>query len=49
MLTWGLPFMRVGVMGDAGLPLAGKGIASIEKMQAALSEALRLRDVSLMA
>ena len=49
LLTWGLPFLRVGVIGDAGLEIAGKGTAGTGKMTAAVKNALMLRDVSLMA
>ena len=44
MLTWGLPFLRLGIIGDAGLEYGGKGIVSIKPMVTAVIEALRLSD-----
>ena len=45
MLTWGLPFLRLGIIGDAGLENAGKGnLPTIKPMLTALFEALRLSD-----
>lgn len=44
MLTWGLPFLRLGIIGDAGLEKGGKGCASIKPMVTATMEALRLSD-----
>ena len=49
MLTWGLPFLRLGIIGDAGLEHAGKGIVSIRPMVTAALEAYRLSDRSYMA
>ena len=48
MLTWGLPFLRLGIIGDAGLECAGKGIAPIKPMVTAVLEALRLSDRNFM-
>ena len=44
MLTWGLPFLRLGIIGEAGLDDAGKGIASIKPMVTAVLEGLRLSE-----
>ena len=49
VITWGLPFMRVGPLLDTGLHEAGKGIADPERMEAAIGMALVLRAASLMA
>lgn len=49
VITWGLPFMRVGPLLDAGLKDAGKGTADSERMEAAIALALILRSASLMA
>ena len=49
VLSWGLPFLRIGLAGDALYSQAGKGTASIKGMLKAVSEALRLRDASFMA
>ena len=49
ILSWGLPFLRIGLVGDAGLSEAGRGNAGIKGMLKAVSEALRLRDSSFMA
>ena len=48
MLTGGLPFLRLGIIGDAGLDRAGKGDVSIKPMVTAVLEALRLSDRSYM-
>lgn len=49
VITWGLPFMRVGPLSDAGLKEAGKGTAESGRMEAAIGMALVLRSASLMA
>lgn len=48
IVSWGLPFLRIGLPGDAGLAQAGKGTASLKGMIRAVSEALVLRDNSFM-
>ena len=48
IISWGLPFLRIGIPGDAGLRLAGKGEASLKGMIRAVGEALILRDNSFM-
>ena len=49
VVTWGLPFMRIGPLMDAGLAEAGKGIARTCKLKAAMDTALRLRSASFLA
>ncbi len=49
VITWGLPFLRVGPLLEIGLKDAGKGIADSERMEAAIGMALVLRSASLMA
>ena len=44
MLTWGLPFLRLGIIGEAGLDDAGKGTVSIKPMVTAVLEGLRLSE-----
>ena len=48
ILSWGLPFLRIGLVGDAGFAEAGKDMACIKGMLKAVSEALRLRDTGFM-
>ncbi len=48
IISWGLPFLRIGIPGDAGLRQAGKGEASLKGMIRAVGEALILRDNSFM-
>lgn len=48
MLTWGLPFLRLGIIGEAGLEDAGKDRVTIKPMVTAVIEALRLSDRSYM-
>ena len=49
VITWGLPFLRVGPLLDTGLSEAGKGNADSERMEASIGMALVLRSASLMA
>ncbi len=49
LISWGLPFLRIGLIGSSGLDIAGEGRASIKAMMKAVSEALILRDSSFMA
>ena len=48
IISWGLPFLRIGLPGDAGLRQAGRGEASLRGMIRAVGEALILRDSSFM-
>ena len=48
IVSWGLPFLRIGLPGDAGLRIAGRGEASLRGMIRAVGEALILRDNSFM-
>lgn len=49
VITWGLPFMRVGPLMETELPIAGKGIADMRKLRAAIDKALLFRAASFMA
>ena len=49
VITWGLPFMHVAPLLDAGLPEAGKGVADSGHLEAAVQLALVLRSAALMA
>ena len=49
VITWGLPFLRVGPLLDTDLKNAGKGVADSERMEASIAMALLLREASLMA
>ncbi len=49
MITWGLPFMRVGSTEDVGLDLAGKNIAPIDNMKKALDTAVHISDKGVFA
>ncbi|MBO8436624.1 MAG: 4-hydroxythreonine-4-phosphate dehydrogenase PdxA [Spirochaetes bacterium] len=49
MITWGLPFMRVAPLIEAGFENAGKGTAETGRLEAAISLANLFRHSSLMA
>ncbi len=48
LITWGLPFIRLGIIGGAGLEEAGKNSVHIKAMVTTAFEALRLSDRSYM-
>lgn len=49
VITWGLPFLRVGALEDAELPLAGTGRTSIRGMLKAVATGLLFRESDFLA
>ncbi len=49
LLTWGLPFIRIGTIAGLGLEMAGKGIADPSRYIAAVRAGLLVRDTDALA